>query len=147
MKMNWGTGLAIVLGLFIIGMGFVTYNAMNQRHDLVTTDYYQKELAYQGTIDATKNAEALGEECSFVINDAKVSLAFPSALENQKGELNLELYYPTMAERDFNLSKSDWNITTLDLPSEKLASGKWIAKIHLQLGDKAYYFETETTLR
>lgn len=145
--MNWGTGLAIFLGLFIIGMGLVTYNAMNQRHDLVTTDYYQKELAYQGTIDATKNAQALGESCSFNIEGEKVSLNFPSSLVDKTAQLELELYYPTMAERDFDISKENWSIQDLELPEEKLASGKWIAKIHLKVGEDSYYFETETTLR
>lgn len=146
MKINWGTGLSIVLGIFIVGMGTVTYKALNQRHDLVTTDYYQKEIAYQGTIDASKNAADLGENCQFLINGDVVSLGFPSALLNKKGDLELELYYPTMAERDFKIEKKDWALEALALPEEKMAAGKWIAKVELTVDGKAYYFETETLL-
>lgn len=146
MKLNWGTGLVIVLAFFIIGMGTVTYKAMNQRHDLVTTDYYQKEIAYQGTIDAKKNAESLGENCRFETVDGKLNLLFPEALAGQSATAEIELYYPTMAERDFSISKADWAIQGLEIPEEKLASGKWIAKVALNAEGKDYYFETETLL-
>lgn len=146
MKLNWGTGLAIVLGLFILGMGTVTYQAMNQRHDLVTTDYYQKELAYQNTIDAKKNAEKLTGELRFVLENGKVQLHFPEEIQGQPGQLELELYYPTMAERDFTIKETDWSVSTIDLPTEQLSAGKWIAKAQLESGGKPYYFETEINL-
>ncbi len=146
MKLNWGTGIVITLSLFAIGMGYAVYKAVNTKHDLVTTDYYQKELAYQSTIDAKKNAESLGENIQFDINGDQVSLIFPSSLEGKIGELELELYYPTMAKRDFNISKRDWSIGTIELPQEQLASGKWIAKAHLESAEINYYFETETVL-
>ena len=101
MKLNWGTGLAITLGIFILGMGTVTYKAMNQRHDLVTTDYYAKEI---------------------------------------------EMYSPTHAEKDFNLSYESWTVASLSLPAEKLSAGKWIAKIHLNTDSTDYYFETDFLL-
>ncbi len=146
MKFNWGTGLVIVLGIFIIGMGTVTYKALNQRHDLVTTDYYQQELAYQNTIDAKKNAEALSENCHLEQIEGDWYLKFPKDLAQESAMLKVELYYPTMAERDFNIEKEDWTVKSLSLPSEKMASGKWIAKVNLSIADKDYYFETETLI-
>ncbi|MDZ7847906.1 MAG: FixH family protein [Owenweeksia sp.] len=59
MKLNWGTGIAIVLILFAISMGYAVYKAVQQNYDLVTTDYYAEELAYQEKIDQKKNGLAL----------------------------------------------------------------------------------------
>lgn len=65
MKINWGTGLAITLGIFAFGMGFTVYQATQSEHDLVTRDYYQQELAYQSTIDGkTKYSSCIGINCS-----------------------------------------------------------------------------------
>lgn len=146
MKLNWGTALAAVLGIFILGMGTVTYKALNQRHDLVTTDYYEKELAYQETIDAKKMASDLEEPCRLKLEDGKLMLDLPSALEGTKATLKLEMYSPTHAEKDFTLSKEDWLLADFPIPSDKLSSGKWIGKLNVISAEGEYYFEPEIVL-
>jgi len=50
--MNWGKGVAIVLGLFIVFIGFLAFTLIRQKVDLVTDEYYKEDMAYQGEIDA-----------------------------------------------------------------------------------------------
>ena len=50
MKINWGTGLVIGMVLFIAFIMFMVITMMTDKkysHDLVTEDYYQKEIVYQ----------------------------------------------------------------------------------------------------
>lgn len=57
--MNWGKGIAIALIAFV---GFIVYLAtilMSHKVDLVSDDYYQKEIAFESEITATKNANQL----------------------------------------------------------------------------------------
>ncbi|MGK0406783.1 MAG: hypothetical protein ACJAZH_000600 [Roseivirga sp.] len=146
MKFNWGTGLAITLGIFIVGMGTITYKAINQRHDLVTTDYYAKEIAYQQTIEQTKNAAALEGECQLKIEENNLVLHFPKSLIGLSSAAEIEMYSPTHAEKDFNLSFEDWEVASIILPSDKLSSGKWIAKVKLNTDNDGYYFEADYLL-
>jgi hypothetical protein len=146
MKINWGTGLAITLGIYIIGMGTALYMTTNQRHDLVTTDYYQRELAYQATIDSKKNAATLLEKCTLKLKDQHLTINFPKSLLGKSGSISVEMYFPTKAENDFSFDKEDWIISTIELPAEQIKAGKWIAKIHLKVADKSYYFEPEIVL-
>lgn len=147
MKINWGTGLAITLGIFILGMGTVTYKALNQRNDLVTTDYYAKEIAFQETIDNKKNAAALEEKCVLSLQDGSLQLSFPTSLIGSAAlSAEIEMYSPTHAEKDFLLNYQSWTIANIDLPAEKLSAGKWIAKIKLDTDSNDYYFETEIVL-
>lgn len=146
MKFNWGTGLALTLGIFIIAMGVVLYKALNQRHDLVTTDYYQQELAYQSTIDGKRNAAQLEESCSLKVRNEKLYLDFPSSLLGAEGDLELIMYFPTQAEVDFDISREQWTVASLEIPGEKLTAGKWIAKVKLKVGDTDYYFEPQIVL-
>ena len=62
MKINWGTGIVIAFGLFIIFiLSFVYKVQSNQKYDneLVTKDYYKKEALVQGDIEKQENANAL----------------------------------------------------------------------------------------
>lgn len=146
MKFNWGTGLALTLGIFIIGMGIVLYKALNQRHDLVTTDYYQQELAYQNTIDGKRNAQELSGTCELKVRDQELYIDFPEDLKGETADLEITMYYPTKAELDFELKEEAWTVGSLAVPGDKLAGGKWIAKIRMNLGDKDYYFEPQIVL-
>ncbi|MGB1317661.1 MAG: FixH family protein, partial [Flavobacteriales bacterium] len=54
--MNWGWGISIFYGSFVVFMlGMVTL-AFQQDFDLVADDYYEQEIAYQGRIDQMNNA-------------------------------------------------------------------------------------------
>ncbi len=146
MKFNWGTGLAITLAIFVIGMGTVLYKALNQRHDLVTTDYYAKEIAYQETIEQKKNAAALDEKCTLKVEDEALLLHFPTSLKGLLASAEIEMYSPTHAEKDFYLSQKEWRVASLEIPKEKLSAGKWIAKVNLNTEGDDYYFETDILL-
>ena len=55
MKINWGTAIVLVfIGFISFIMYFVIKMNTNKKyeHDLVTEDYYSKELAFQEEIDA-----------------------------------------------------------------------------------------------
>ena len=50
LKLNWGTGIAIVIAIFmVITIATVVY-LMNQDVELVTDDYYKKELKEQTSL-------------------------------------------------------------------------------------------------
>ena len=62
MKINWGTGMVLVLLAFIsFIMYFVVTMLTNKDYDqdLVVEDYYKAELHYQEDIDAEENAELI----------------------------------------------------------------------------------------
>lgn len=146
MKFNWGTGIVIFLGAFVITIGVVLYNSVQQRHDLVTTDYYQQELAYQSTIDGKRNAAALAETCLLSVQDQKLLLKFPEELQGKSGNLSVTMYFPTQAEKDFELSEETWTIADYKIPGDKISAGKWIAKVRLEIEGKPYYFEPSIVL-
>ena len=52
--MGWGKGVWLIFGGFVVFiLGCVAFASM-QRFDLVTTDYYARQIAYQDQIE--KNA-------------------------------------------------------------------------------------------
>ncbi len=140
-KMNWGTGLAIVLGLFVLSMAYTMYLVTQQRYDLVTADYYEKELAYQETIDRQENALALSGKSALKMVDGKIQLQFPQELIGQTAQAHIELYCQTDARKDFTLKEENWTVAHVHLPAQKMTTGKWIAKVKLDTQDQQYYFD------
>ncbi len=146
MKFNWGTGIAIVLGLFAISMGYAVYKAVQQDYDLVTTDYYAEELVYQKRIDEKRNALHLGEEARLQLSEAGLMIHMPEALKGKMSSARVEMYCVTEADNDFSLQKEEWQVANLAIPAAKLSSGKWVAKITVYIEDVGYYFDPEITI-
>ena len=69
MKFNWGTGIVLAFAAFIVFiLYFVVLSTRDpaSNHDLVTEDYYKKELKYQEDLDAVKHLARLGHHPSHV---------------------------------------------------------------------------------
>ena len=45
--MNWGYKIILVYVLFVAGIVFLVVRSSMENTDLVTSDYYEKELKYQ----------------------------------------------------------------------------------------------------
>ena len=74
MKFNWGTGIVIFITQFVVSMSAMVFKASQQNVDLVTEDYYEKELAFQGL----KDKQAL------VLNHFKEQISYKIAIELSK---------------------------------------------------------------
>lgn len=140
-KFNWGTGLALVLALFIGAMTLVMVKASKHNNDLVTSDYYVRELAYQETIERKRNALALSGSCSLKVVQGKIQLQFPQELIGQTAQAHIELYCQTDARKDFTLKEENWTVAHIHLPTQKMTTGKWIAKVTLDTEASQYYFD------
>lgn len=146
MKLNWGTGIAIVLGLFAISMGYAVYKAVQQDYQLVTTDYYAEELAYQHRIDQKKNAVKLASQPVLTWTDKGLVIEFPAELQGQKVNAEVEMYCLINSEQDFTISEENWSVADLALPAAKFSKGRWTAKITLEDENTGYYFDPEIVI-
>ena len=100
--MNWGKGLIIGMVCF---MGFIITLVtimMNQKIDLVTENYYLKELDYDQTYDAQSNYEnADGSITAYVKNDS-LTLEIPS--EFLEDSIHGYLFRPNDVKSDLSWS-------------------------------------------
>ena len=95
-RFNWGTGIFIVIVLFLLSMAAVIYFSMQQRFDLVETGYYPQGLEYQKKIDQKANAGRLSGKITFSQTDGFLNILYPEDFRNQvvKGSVYLipEIY-------------------------------------------------------
>ena len=127
MKINWGTGIVISFILFI---GFIMYMVITMmsgdkyNHDLVTEEYYKKEINYQEEIDAEKNAQLLSENIEVKTSSKGVEIYFPKDLKFKEIKGIINFYRPSNKKLDFNIP-IDLKSHSLIILNEKVVEGKW----------------------
>jgi hypothetical protein len=136
--MNWGYKILFVYAIFITGILFMVFKSSTQKMDLVTTDYYAKELKYQEKIDESNRVNALSEELQYQIKDNAITINFPKDFSAKKITGTVNLYCPWDKAKDItqNFSLQD---TALII---KIANkGQHELHINWQADGVTYYFE------
>lgn len=113
-------------------------------HDLVTEDYYAKEMLYQNEIDAETNTNNLKERFVSKRTDNGWLLVFPEALELSKIKGKVFLYRPSNETLDFNL---ELKLTSshLLIPDNKMLDGRWNITIDFMYEGTPYLYKEQIT--
>ena len=143
MKWNWGTGLVVGMLAF---MTFILYLVITMStnkkysHDLVTEEYYAKEIAYQNEIDAETNTYNLKEEIIGKKTTEGWLLTFPKELEPSKINGKVFLYRPSNQKLDFDfpIVLSGYNLL---IPDKHLIDGRWNITIEWDYENKSYLYK------
>jgi hypothetical protein len=113
-------------------------------HDLVTEDYYKKELAYQKEIDAEKEAKALPHQLLIEKAEEGLLIRFPEHMDPAKISGNVSLYRPSNKHLDFDFPISLSNAHLL-IPDKRLLDGRWDINIRWTYEGKDYLIKKSMT--
>jgi hypothetical protein len=138
--MNWGHKIIIVYAVFVAGMLFLAFKSSKQNTDLVTEDYYAKELVYQQKIDEIKRTSLLSEPVTVLVANHEIVLTFPKDFATKKITGQAELYCPSDEKKDKNqvFSVSDSSVK-IALPDSY--HGLHYVKINWTVEGVNYYYE------
>lgn len=146
MKINWGTGIVIAIALF---MSFILYFVLKVQsdstydHELVTEEYYKKELDFQNQINKTQNSLDKGYQVKIEKTADGIQFKFPTELDKAAIQGKVSFYRPSDQRLDFEYQISDLQ-TDLLIPNKSLVEGRWDITIDWQYEGKNYF--TEETL-
>ncbi|PKQ65779.1 hypothetical protein BZG02_01865 [Labilibaculum filiforme] len=144
-KMSWGTKLAIGASIYVIGILIFVGFSTTQKINLVSKDYYPKEVEYQQQINKLKNAKELKENIQIIQENGKLQIQFPANMHNQvKGEIIF--YRPADYESDI---KTDIEIDEnglQELDTKQLLKGMYTIKIDWEHNGIGYYKEESVYL-
>ena len=128
MKINWGTGLVIGMLLF---MGFIMFLVITMTtndkysHDLVTEEYYERDLYYQNEIDAETNYRGLNQAISGKRVSNGWELQFPAQVDASKAKGKVILYRPSNEKLDSEMNLSIDASGKMLIPEANLVDGIW----------------------
>ncbi|MDN3724171.1 FixH family protein [Aequorivita sp. SDUM287046] len=145
MKINWGTGLVIGMILFVgFIMFFVIKISTDKKYDydLVTEEYYKRELVYQKEIDAAANSNSLLENISGAKTNDGWVLTFPGNLDYSKIKGNVLFYRPSNKKLDFQ-EPIQLSAQNLLIPDARLIPGRWNTIVQWNYDGEDYLYKEE----
>jgi hypothetical protein len=138
MKLNWGAGILALIIVFFIIMATMAYIAFNQRVDLVTKNYYEKELQYQNDITKQQNEKDLKNKVQIEQLPGKLAISFPIAEvgKNITGEVRLYRASDSRDDKQFNLQVDSTG--TFQIPLTKIKRGLWTIIVNWKANGVGY---------
>lgn len=121
-RINWGTGIAIFIVIFILAMVTLFWLSSRVDFDMVTDDYYIHGLKYQQDIESSQNLLRLGVEPDIQWGADALTIALPDYFQGKSVNGNVWIYRPSDARLDIRdtLIGQSWNI-----PGSRLAQGRY----------------------
>nr|WP_321410337.1 FixH family protein [uncultured Carboxylicivirga sp.] len=138
MKFNWGHGLVVVILLGITGFLSLVFITTRERIDMVTDEYYPKELEYQYQIEKLKNYNALSEKINIKIN-GNLAVVFPKITDKPDGITgNIHIYRPSDKRLDIEKEIQLDTAFIANFEKEKFKSGKYEVIIEWGANNQEY---------
>jgi len=148
MKINWGVGIVIA---FVLFMSFIMYFVFkvqsNSKYDneLVVEEYYKHDSHFGVEMEKIQNAEDLKQKPSIVISAQGVTIVFPAIYDPKKIKGKVSFYRPSAKKLDFDIPLSS-SSSTLLIPENKLAGGRWDIILQWDYDGKSYIHKEQVNL-
>jgi len=142
-KINWGTSIVIAFALFITFiLYFVIKVQSNSKYDneLVTEEYYKKELVYSKQLEKQQNAIDMSMNILISNSNEGISIDFPSNMDFSKINGKVSFYRPSNQKLDFEVPIS-LSSPHLLIPKSNLVGGLWDISVEWNYEGKEYLFK------
>jgi hypothetical protein len=140
-KTSWGTGIVLVIVVFLVVMLSVVGYLMTQDVNLVTEKYYEKEIAYQGRIRALERTRALGSTVGIETAAGAIIIRYPGSMATSTIDGRVLLYRPSDPAADRVLLAMADSGARQVVPFSNLSSGLWRVKVQWVERGEEYYIE------
>lgn len=139
--MNWGYKILVVLILFLVGMGAMLTIAMQQKNEMMDSDYYVKELKHQELIDAANNLNALDEAMRIADTLDQIMIKIPDLAAHSIENGFIEFIRPSDQTKDLKLALRPNQFGQQFVSKQTLSRGQYLIRVSWRVGDKPYYNE------
>jgi hypothetical protein len=141
-KLNWAWFIGVLYTAFALTFIGILLYSFTQKVELVTDDYYQKDLVYQSKIDAMKRTNQFADSIVIDQKNKQLTVQLPREISNQKTKGNIQIYRPSDSKLDKNLEFSLDTNHTQEISAD-LKRGLWTVKLSWSFNDSAYYYEKQ----
>jgi hypothetical protein len=143
-KISWGYKIAALYIGFVLLVLFMVFMAMQQKIELVSPDYYAKELKFQQEIDAMNNAGLLSANLYVELQSNTVIISFPKEFKGKEIKGEALMFRPSDSSLDISFPIELNEEGKLILQSNKFKTGLYKLIIKWSFDNKNY--QTEHTI-
>lgn len=141
---NWGKGIALVYSAFALATIAFAVFSFSQKVELVSADYYEREMAYNSHEQRIANTASLSQQVQLRL-DAQartVNVHFP--VPGATG--TVLLYRPSASGLDRSFAIACDATGNMNIDVHDLASGEWRAQITWTSASTPFYHECRIRL-
>lgn len=139
--MNWGYRIVIAFGLGVAFILFLVWKTMQVDIEMVESNYYEKEMAFNGKLQATANAKALTTKITVEKQNEQILLKIDSTTAAAITSAEVHFYNPASERSDKKIAIQASNNGLYYFPAASFNKGKYIAKVSFTSAGKNYYTE------
>ena len=136
---------ASIVGFFVVAIIFLTAFvvwAMRQREDLVSADYYEREVRYQQQLDSMNRSHALATQVVVTFDPAQQVVVITLPEDKRQGATGqVHLYRPSDArlDRELPLALDVEGMQRLD--ARELSDGLWKVRVKWIANGQEYFLD------
>ncbi len=147
-KSNWGIGIALLYGGFVVFILSVVIFSTMQDFALVEDNYYQKSLVYQNKIDMMNNTANLTIKPRVIVdaNENLLTIKFPDSLAKTGINGTAHFFRPSDKRADQIIEISLNENSEMIIPTTRFLKGFWILKLSWESSQLSFYQEENLTL-
>lgn len=144
--MHWGKSIALVYVLFAGMILFLVIRSMQQKIDLVSDNYYEKELQFDNQIHAEENTASIAPSIECSVAGSNVVLQFPSTVSADSMQGTVYFYRPSDSKDDITETLHPDVSGRQVFSRNRFVPGLYVVKISWQSQGRNYYFENDIIL-
>jgi len=145
MKIGWGYRITFLYIGFVIIIATLVIGSMKQDIELVSDDYYEKELNYQERIEQIKRTDSLTTDIEVTLEEKKILITYPEA-DSGSYSGKIVLFRPSDRKLDMNYEVNAGNDQTQVIQIADLRRGMYRLQIEYTLNALDYYFEKQVVI-
>jgi nitrogen fixation protein FixH len=144
----WPAGVILAFVLFLAGTIGLVVMACSQKMDLVSQDYYEKEIRFQNQLDQLGRTMALEDRASVSYEgDAHcIRISVPSAHARAGAKGIVELYRPSAAGLDRRITLEVDATGCQRIAAGSLRLGLWKVRVSWTANEKQYLIDEKVVV-
>jgi nitrogen fixation protein FixH len=144
----WPLGVITTFALFFAGTVGLIVMACSQKVDLVSADYYEQELKFQGRIDRVERTRRAATRAAVAYDAARrcITVSLPADQARHEVTGHIELYRPSAAglDREVELAPDAHGVQRLDATG--MAPGLWKVRVSWTVEKQDYYLDQKVVV-
>jgi hypothetical protein len=140
MKLHWGNYIAIFFTCFVVFILFLVFKTFSINTELVSEDYYDKEIAYQQKIDKLSNTQSMHASVKIIQLEDSVQFIFPDKFVDDSIQGTIKMYRPSDISKDLELPIKLSNQKQY-CSKTKLSKGNYVVHIDWKGNNVPFYTE------
>jgi hypothetical protein len=139
----WPVGIIVTFALFFAGTVGLVVMACTQKVDLVSADYYEQELKFQGQIDRVERTRHAATQATVAYDAATrcIIVALPAEQAGHEVSGRIELYRPSASGLDHAVKLEPDSKGVQRVDAAGMSPGLWKVRVSWTVEHQDYFLD------